>query len=631
MKTCLILFTLFFLPPGFAAPVETPLPPQRAAAMEKVLAVAAQGRLAESPGWLALLHYKTETLSRRVVSQADDERFFLADNGDTNAQAELVADIRAFFRPKAKHHAQCLFPARWYWLKQQAGLDARYDVPCYRLQVFLDGFDTDYLTLVFPAMYLNNPGSTFGHTFLRFDGDDESILFSQTLNYAAKIDKTDSLPVYVGKGLFGGYRGIFRTRKYFETVQTYSNTENRDIWEYRLALDKAEIRQLARHVWEVKGIDFDYYFFRENCAFRLLALLDAVKPELDLTTGNRFPLYAIPVDTVRALDKRKMIVQRRFRASLATQLKHFYRTQDEAVSEQATALANGNRSLSAILASELTDNEKALVLSQAYTLMQFRGEAKQARAEQLLSARSQLPVTVKPVSDSTIQAEDKLAPPETGHASARFAVGAGRQLGRNYLDLRLRPAFHDLVDSARGYVSGAEINVLDTRLKIFTDTDQWRLESLQFFNIVSLSPVSAWYRPMSWFLDIRVDRTSVTPDNSVQTFLSRGGAGYSVNWQNLTPFVLLTTEWNLAKQYEKGYSLYLGAQAGSLLQTPFGQGLLSIEKENAVAGFELDKTLYRAQWQFNLGNNTALRFNYRKIRYSNFDDNDWSVVLNWYF
>lgn len=75
-------------------------------------------QLAEDETWFALLHYKRETLLRRFISQADDARFFLAENGNTDAAAELNANIKAFFRSAESGHAQCLFPARWWWLKQ---------------------------------------------------------------------------------------------------------------------------------------------------------------------------------------------------------------------------------------------------------------------------------------------------------------------------------------------------------------------------------------------------------------------------------------------------------------------------------------------------------------------------------
>lgn len=207
-------------------------------------------QLAQHETWLALLHYKRETVLRQFVSQVDDAAFFLDKNGKTDAHEELIADINAFLQPPGSGHAQCLFPARWWWLKQQLALSDDLDVPCARLHAFMEKVSHQKLFLAFPSMYLKNPGSTFGHTFLRFDGDGKSILSSQTLNYAARTDKSDNLAVYISKGLSGGYRGFFRVRPYSETVQEYNNIENRDIWEYQLAFTPDEIEQLVRHLWK---------------------------------------------------------------------------------------------------------------------------------------------------------------------------------------------------------------------------------------------------------------------------------------------------------------------------------------------------------------------------------------------
>lgn len=272
-----------------------------------VLRQAEEQQLSQHESWYALLHYKRETLLQHFVSQADDDRFFLHKNGRTDADAELRANIKAFFRGPQSGHAQCLFPARWWWLKQQLDIPTTYDVHCPQFEAYMGRISHDKLFLVFPTMYLNNPGSTFGHTFLRFDANNQSVLLSKTLNYAALVDKSDDLLRYVGKGLTGGYRGVFKIKQYYETVQAYSNIENRDIWEYQLNFSEEEIQQLIRHVWEIKGIDFDYYFFRENCSYRLLAMLDVIRPGMQLTTGNHFLYYAIPVDTVRALDNAGLI------------------------------------------------------------------------------------------------------------------------------------------------------------------------------------------------------------------------------------------------------------------------------------------------------------------------------------
>jgi len=63
-------------------------------------------QLAQHEIWLALLHYKQETVLRRFISQADDERFFLDEQGKFDPHAELVASIEAFLREPESSHAR---------------------------------------------------------------------------------------------------------------------------------------------------------------------------------------------------------------------------------------------------------------------------------------------------------------------------------------------------------------------------------------------------------------------------------------------------------------------------------------------------------------------------------------------
>lgn len=82
-------------------------------------------------------------------------------------------------------------------------------------------------------------------------------------------------------------------------MQEYRDIENRDIWEYRLNFDAGQIRRLLMHAWELGNASFDYFFFKENCSYHLLALLEYADPSLHLTEQFRF--WTVPADTVRLL------------------------------------------------------------------------------------------------------------------------------------------------------------------------------------------------------------------------------------------------------------------------------------------------------------------------------------------
>ena len=227
-----------------------------------------QLQLAANPAWLDLLHIHRGLLT--TTSEIADLHFFLATDVSRNPQAEMEATLRRFAEDASM---ACQFPARWRWLSQYLPLG---DQPvCTELDSWKQKLAAQHLTLLFPSMYLQNPASMFGHTFLRFDQAQTSSLLAYTLSYAAKPDKQDNILSFVYKGVFGGYPGVFAVQPYYQTVTDYGDIEQRDIWEYSLNLTASEIDQLLNHVWELRDQQIDYFFLRENCAYQILALLYA--------------------------------------------------------------------------------------------------------------------------------------------------------------------------------------------------------------------------------------------------------------------------------------------------------------------------------------------------------------------
>ena len=583
--------------------------------------------LASHSQWLALLHYKEEVWTFSVVSQADDPRFFLAEDGDTDSRAELQADIRAFLQPSGEGHAQCLFPARWFWIKQQLGLDAQFDVSCPRFEKWQQSMAADSLTLVFPSMYLNNPGSSFGHTFLRFDNS-QSELLSNALNYAASYRFTDNMVKYVYNGLFGGYNGIFNIRSYFEMVEEYSNLENRDIWEYRLDYSPEEIQQLIRHVWEVMQIDFDYYFFSENCSYRLLALLDVVRADSHLSAREHFPYYAIPVDTVRVVDEAGLISGHVYRPSLVSKIKQKFGSVTEDMQSSIVALADDQISPDKL--TDYTSLQRAQILDAAYEVLQMRDRHKTILAEQILQARSQVQVETMPVDHAQV-------PPETGHASARFSIAAGRVENRNQLSIELRPAFHDLLDAPTGYVQGAGISILQTRLRVLQG-DSPELDALVFISMDSLSPLTKWRTPVSWSFETGLRRKTAAEFKQSDDFLSfdtRVAAGFSLGSRTAATdtlyFLQAVLDVNVADALVEGYSSGAGIKVGLFHYNPAGQFEFLLESMRDVAGNDSERDTVKCGYQFDVGQNLGLRLRVEKNDYQVTDELRWLLGLGVYF
>ena len=170
--------------------------------------------LANDPYWINLGHYETGKLGG-WRSYVDDPAFFLAESGPTDPAAELQATLIAIQSPDnlGDQHAQCKFPARTRWLREQLHLSDLPKPDCNEFRVWYTDINPHSTVLIYPAAYLGSPSSMFGHTLLRIDQADaqsnNTAMLSYALNFGAFIEGDDNSMLYAWRGLMGGYPGVF--------------------------------------------------------------------------------------------------------------------------------------------------------------------------------------------------------------------------------------------------------------------------------------------------------------------------------------------------------------------------------------------------------------------------------------
>jgi len=621
----ILLFTSVFMSTSLSGMTET-------GAVDALIERAREMQLGDKPAWLNLLHYKSTLLGSRE-SQADDNGFFLAEGGSYNARAELEADLRGFFSRKKTAHPRCLFPARFHWLDAQLNFkDLLPPVDCVKFNNWKEKFkNVEQLTLLFPSMHLENPSSMFGHTFIRFDRPDNNHLLSYTLSYAASYDESDHVLVYSWKGISGGYPGKFFLQAYFETLQEYSDIEQRDIWEYKLNFSKQEIKQLIRHLWEVKGVHFEYYFFRENCSFRLLALLDVARENINMSI-DAHPLYAIPVDTVRDVEQVGFITERNYRPATHNKISQMSKQLGEQAGQIAISISNNEYSIQ-----ELSENfsikQQAKILQLADELLNQKknlstGEA--ALQFEILSARSHLPVTQEEVEFSF-----NATPPEQSHKSARWQFSTGEHEQQRFYETGLRPAFHDLLDVSKGFVDGASISVLETQLRWYKQEDRLKLESLNFFSLQSIVPVKPWAAAVSRKISFKLKQRDLNVAEQITEFETQFSMGYATEIKSILMYAMVRGQLEYATELIDNHGLYLGADMGSLWQ--LDNNVISAQTEinyqllQAISGEQDDVEKLRIGIQFNILKDHALRFEYEMIEYDQFEVEEGKLSYLIYF
>jgi hypothetical protein len=487
-----------------------PAVPNRSRAIAELWARAERAELADHPQWHSLLHYEREWFPPRVRSRALGGDFFLSEIGERDARAELRASIEAFLDPDATvkngEHPQCAFIARRHWLAQELDLKPGElpAVECTAYERWREGLEASGLTLIFPEGFLNSPGSMFGHTLLRIDskgaGGDSEIL-GHGVDFTANSD-ADNPFLAVAKGVSGQYPGFFSVRPYFTLLKRYSDWENRDIWEYPLELDEDQLEFLLMHLWELRGIEFSYFFFTKNCSYELLRLIEVGVG--DLHAADRFRGPVIPVDTLRALLAHPGLVSgARYRPSPETQLRAALRSLGKADREAAQAIASGQLDPSDASLQAIPAERRARVLDVAYDQLRYEFLARQVSEDEsrglsmrILVARSRIDALPEEIPRPEIAAPT--ARPDQGHESSLVALSGGWRDDESFIELRWQPAFHDLIDDDSGFSRHMQVRFLDTRLRIYPQSERVILQRLTLLELTSLSPRSRIFRPVAW-------------------------------------------------------------------------------------------------------------------------------------
>ncbi len=569
--------------------------------------------LHQSRTWHQLLHVESSTRSPTgIESQVDDVRYFLAENGKTDVQAELLASIDALLvNPDAivnDDHPRCRFVAREVWLRSELGLPAS-EVPseCALYHQWRGVIGSHSMSLVFPASYLNSPSSMFGHTLLRLDPEnieEGSPWLSWSLNFAADTGSENFSAGYALKGIAGGYAGKFNTIPYFKKLQEYGAIENRDIWEYKLDFNEQELARMLEHVWELRDINFDYYFFRQNCSYRLLELMDYARPSLNL--ASQFRLTTIPADTVKAVVRADIVSDTHYRASLGTGIQSRYQSIPRHLRTWVEQISTDAESASKSEFTELDVDMQANIVRVANDLITYRsrlGGRSKAMAQRRLSLLKLM--SQYSIDESTIPIPE---PPEIGHDTRTVTVGGGRSEKQDYTELGFRWSYHDLLDRNNGYLKGAGIVLSDIKLRRYEEGET-QLQSFGLVELQSISDRALIFNSLSWNFSAGLVRDAARLNNRLSVKLT-GSVGKSTELvRNTIGYALVEAS---VAQYNRIENNFVdgGLRLGVLNYFRGAAAQLELKVESRH-----DESMRVSAWlNYNvpLARNHALRFSYSR-------------------
>jgi hypothetical protein len=587
-------------------------------------------QLANDPFWISLGHYETAKLGgwRSYVS---DKKFFLAPDGNEHPDHELAATVQALYAPASagEKHAQCVYPARTRWLKAQLNLTDLPTLDCTEFKQWFKDVSPHSAVMIFPAAYLNSPSSMFGHTLLRIDQadvqSDHTALLSYAINFGAYIEGSDNSILYAWKGLMGGYPGLFALVPYQEKLSEYRSLENRDLWEYRLNLTQQETERMVEHVWELKQIQFDYFFFDENCSYRLLELLQVARPSLRLT--EQFPLTAIPTDTVKAVKEAGLVESIEYRPSRERELLSRAEPLTGEEQEWVLKVSADQKQLQEPAFKAQPRERQALIIDAAYRLERYRANGQERdpqraqRSFELLRAINQNPPPELDIPRPGL--------PEDGHESRTWQAGIGTRGDKAFGEYGLRMAYHDLNDNAESFPLGAQIEILQMKLRQY-EGNHWQFQQLDLATIRSLTPRNELLQPLSWQVTGGLERVPGKHDD--ETLVSHVNGGGGGTWQlgdDMLGFALGTVRVEHNNDFAGFIAPAAGFNSGLLWKNPLGNFSLEAKGDFFTNGEVRRSVSLNQQWE--LSRNLGLRLSaQREFSHLASPENEVMLEVKWY-
>lgn len=603
--------------------------------IQKYWSIAEQQNLDQDITWQRLMY-----ANKNQKSEVTYSGYFLSENGKNNLKEELKADISALFMPAQDNQSiRCKFPARSQWLMQKVSIQENElpQVKCSEFENWIGQIKPHKATLIYATDFMGNPSSMFGHTLLRLDPKDQQQLnlVSYAVNYAATVAGNDNWS-YAWKGLTGQYPGEYSLMPYYRKVKEYGDFESRDLWEYELNLTPEETRFLVSHIWEMQHVSFPYYFVSDNCAYRLLGLVDLVKPESNLQ--EKFTYASIPMETIKSMQQQGLTKAPVYRPALETQLLAQAHQHGASLAKVAHQIAMLPIQQSSHILKSFTEQDQAKILEMAYDdlYLQFIGRKveesiAQPQLRQLLALRSQI--------DLDKQRQEPKRPakePTQGHNARNLSVKAGEVQGDKFIELGHRQAYHDLIDPQGGYRAG-------TQLLFLNGNAQWRddhlkLERLDLLEVNSYNPIQPFKTPLSWGFNLgwrqeAIHDGSFSEDkqHGVASFNAQVGYSLADYGRKHICYGQVQTYVQTGSNLDKGWRVGMGPTLGCMNQW--------FERFNSVVQIELpyweDQNQWNlrvnTQWQYVINRNNAVRLNWD---YEQQNHQDWmksSLGYVWFF
>jgi len=504
-------------------------PAAQAISAQKIKQQALELHLADDPVWQKIILFKRH-------AEVTSKDFYLSDLNakhlkQITPQLELDASIDALYN---NSELICKYPARYYWLSRHlTGMPTEALESCKNLPSVKQD-----VRMLLVSGYLKNPVSTFGHVLITIGAEDErQNLLDNAYNFGAVIPNGENSLDYLAKGLSGNYDSRFASSQFFKQDIVYAKTEQRDIWAYTLNLTPEQKALFIYHLLEVQLHTFDYYFIKQNCAYRsgeLLELISDIK-----TTSHIAPWYAPEYIFDQIEEYRKLhpefIKSVEYLPSDQNKLNFSFAKMPKEMQHEINYYIK-TKELKQIEQLAESDQTKIFEFLIAYlNFKQIGNDSQQYQAQKKLFIQKRIQL---PVSDEVQDVIPTRPSSALGEKPSKLGIG----IGDDQATINFTVFNKDMLSSYSNIHS--EFKMLDFSWQIKDQKIQ--LQSADFIRILKIEDLGqklAGERKMSWELAVGAKPDTFTNDLHRPYVRAGLGAGYDFS-SNLIGYSMLSAELN---------------------------------------------------------------------------------------
>lgn len=569
-------------------------------------------KLYEKNEWKALLHYED-------IYYTKDNNFLLS--GGKNPKQELIETIKSFYKKQSdlknpNEHAQCKFPARKLFIEHELKVKNLFPkVYCSNFQEYLTKAPADEISLIYVSENVKHPTSMMGHSFFKLKGTIGNKSVSHAASFYTIIDSINIFKLAY-QNFYSGMGGKFALRPYKETLLEYIN-EDRNVWEYQLNIDEYRRNLIYYHIWELKDVEFKYFFTSYNCSTVVYFALVLARPEL----YKDYTFWVSPLQTAKMLYSNNLIQQVELKPSNDWFLRMSSQQLTLGQKQYITELLE-NKKYSKLK----TLNYLELQFLIAYANQQF--EAKNLEVEKFRELYTHLNSDIKNL-DNVLDISSYKSPSRIPH-ERQFSTGFASYSKEHFLKFSFLPASHFLSDDNREYFTESDLRIFD--LSLIINKDNLYIDEFNLYSMKSYIPFEKYTKNFSYEFDIKFHREL---NNEMEyNYMTRVSGGVGIDYQihnDIHLFAMLNT----GLGYDKLNQIYLNTEPymGFMIyeifnmKTIFQYSQRFINKRQVYETYEVNHNLFFSKkWKLNLNLKQ-----YNSLIYSSKKINELQFSLNYMF